>query len=590
LAYRTAVGIAVATPTLAVLQGAFLLYEYRANHGDAPRPEMPARGIVIALDEEEDEGDRGSRGGSNNGKGSIRRRWSVSEGGRRQLRRLKRQWKIATEPPLRLLVIGDSLAAGVGMSKSSVPILPSSIAQALSKSNGGRPVYWTCVGTPGSSSSQIVQQVYHLEDIPQPLTDRLVEWQSLSRQRAMNRLHEFRRKAQIWWWKHREPLDMNNSGGAGNNDDNGDQQPVPRNPIRRWWRRTRLTVQRDWTNLRRVMKQENTHRRLEHGVTTMLERNALDPSFVNQYDVAVVLTGLNDLKDAFLPFMMTDRRAKMLKEAKDQNNKSSGNSDNANDQDGLKGELLRVVEALRSRMGLPTRDGNDDQHSLTKKKSSGNNILATANDEGRAAKSSPSPPSPLLRSHAMYRKQKGPLVVFPALPISPTVLGQATPLSWFLIPLIRGMDRNKKFLAEQYPEMVVFIEPPDPKVFSDAEAHRGALWEDSQGDRVLLKLNDIALHVRERVEDLMHQHYKSWVTDAEDDDEDGLYFLEADDVAPVSDWMIRNRRSHPGKSMISVDGIHPNDSGYEFWGRFIGRAIMDHWDEQHSETTWKVSS
>jgi hypothetical protein len=69
------------------------------------------------------------------------------------------------EPPLRLLVIGDSLAAGVGMSQSGTPALPEAIARGLSQATGGRAVYWTCVGTPGTTSSEIVQEIVHLDDV-----------------------------------------------------------------------------------------------------------------------------------------------------------------------------------------------------------------------------------------------------------------------------------------------------------------------------------------------------------------------------------------------------------------------------------------
>lgn len=104
--------MSVATPIIAIIQGSFMLNEFRVNHGHAPRPAMPARGVAVAV---------------NTGTRPV----------------------LNTEKPLRLLVVGDSLAAGVGISKSGTPVLPESIARSLSKASGGRAVYWTCVGTPG---------------------------------------------------------------------------------------------------------------------------------------------------------------------------------------------------------------------------------------------------------------------------------------------------------------------------------------------------------------------------------------------------------------------------------------------------------
>lgn len=116
------VGMAVATPLVAILQGSLLLSDYRINYRDAPRPITPASGVIVALAQQ------GTHPAN-------RRDPSLT----------------TADKPLRLLVIGDSLAAGVGVSGNGLPILPESIAKALSKALNGRVVYWTCVGTPGMS-------------------------------------------------------------------------------------------------------------------------------------------------------------------------------------------------------------------------------------------------------------------------------------------------------------------------------------------------------------------------------------------------------------------------------------------------------
>jgi hypothetical protein len=116
-------GMTVATPLIAVFQGSILLSDYRLNFRDAPRPIMPASGVTVAL---------------GNQKANISSRHDFLN---------------TQDKPLRLLVVGDSLAAGVGISKSGIPVLPESIARALSKAFGGRAVYWTCVGTPGKMYS-----------------------------------------------------------------------------------------------------------------------------------------------------------------------------------------------------------------------------------------------------------------------------------------------------------------------------------------------------------------------------------------------------------------------------------------------------
>jgi hypothetical protein len=134
------------------------------------------------------------------------------------------------------------------------------------------------------------------------------------------------------------------------------------------------------------------------------------------------------------------------------------------------------------------------------------------------------------------------------------------------------MDHNKKILSEMYPEIVVFVDSPDPYFFSQTEAKKGAVWEDFQRERVLLRLTDIALNVRERVEATMKQHYNAWVLDAEDGE--GHYDIIADSVTHSHD---NKKQRHPGASMVAIDGVHPNDSGYEVWGRYIALDIAKKW-------------
>jgi len=112
--------MAVATPLIAILQGSFLLSDYRINYKDAPRPITPCHGALCHGDQQIQSTERG------------------------------RTLLTTADNPLRLLVVGDSLAAGVGVSDNGLPVLPESIAKALSKALDGRVVCWTCVGTPGT--------------------------------------------------------------------------------------------------------------------------------------------------------------------------------------------------------------------------------------------------------------------------------------------------------------------------------------------------------------------------------------------------------------------------------------------------------
>jgi hypothetical protein len=61
--------------------------------------------------------------------------------------------------PIRLLLIGDSLAIGVGQARQCTPVMPEVLAKTLSHRLGGRIVYWTCHGAPGASTGWIVREL-----------------------------------------------------------------------------------------------------------------------------------------------------------------------------------------------------------------------------------------------------------------------------------------------------------------------------------------------------------------------------------------------------------------------------------------------
>lgn len=169
------VGIVVSVPILAAAQGAYFLINFRRNHGDAPYPHSPSRGIVIVspYDSTDVIGDQ-QHGFSSSHHIKTQASKILSdknhlEDVKRNTRYLHDKWlslwknkkllnftrdksyKENNDPqiqPFRIFVVGDSLAAGVG-STSGTPILPEAIARSLSKALGGQPVHWTCHGTPG---------------------------------------------------------------------------------------------------------------------------------------------------------------------------------------------------------------------------------------------------------------------------------------------------------------------------------------------------------------------------------------------------------------------------------------------------------
>jgi hypothetical protein len=151
--YRYPFGIVAAIPILATAQGAYCLTKFRWNHKNAPYPMSPSRGIVIVSPH--DTGSNVSICMDNAHDKDLaldeeRRPWWLWN-------RRQNTNKNEKQIPLSLLVIGDSLAAGVG-SRSGTPVLPEAIARSLSKALGGRPVFWTCHGEYCRSETIVLYQ------------------------------------------------------------------------------------------------------------------------------------------------------------------------------------------------------------------------------------------------------------------------------------------------------------------------------------------------------------------------------------------------------------------------------------------------
>jgi hypothetical protein len=70
------------------------------------------------------------------------------------------------DKPLRILIMGDSTARGVGIQESCHPVMPEVLATVLSRHFNGRPVYWSAVGEPGATIKMVAQQIEKTKRAP----------------------------------------------------------------------------------------------------------------------------------------------------------------------------------------------------------------------------------------------------------------------------------------------------------------------------------------------------------------------------------------------------------------------------------------
>jgi hypothetical protein len=206
------------------------------------------------------------------------------------------------------------------------------------------------------------------------------------------------------------------------------------------------------------------------------------------------------------------------------------------------------------------------------------------------------------------------------------------------MPLVNGKN-SEMAMARQFPGEVLFVPAPSIEDLTELEAKTGPLWKASRAEQVLLQLTDVTQTVRDRVERLMKEHYDKWNPNQQqqqahdsrntsssssgNDDKDrkaksghaknrlaapssslsaavpprfssGGYSnsqqeesLSAFEHEYYNDEPSADRR--PGESLVGADLVHPNDKGYEFWGRHIGLAIVREWqvqdDQQSSRRT-----
>jgi hypothetical protein len=606
-------------PTLAIMQGSFAIWRYRVQFGGSPLPIAPSHGIVKCR--RKSSGSTGGGGGGGfSGSGASRSNGFAAAAGNPMdygssshgsglfsdgaaadnddSGLLGASLSGTTLPhasssnatPLRLLVIGDSLAIGVGQSKCATPIMPETIAKSLSKAMNGRPVLWTCHGAPGASAGWIVRElersIHNGQFMQANPTGRSGGSCSSGLSGTSGRNMS----------DHEDNVDADSGSSSGDESSVGSGQAHP-------------TVATTATSL---SGQDDNEEEMKTWSDRLKEHKIrFDPNVLGPFDIAVVLTGSNDLKSAFFPFLLTGEDAEFRRQAQMRGG-------------GYGNELTRILQVLnrRMRMRLQTlreqveaaservresvdnireRLGSHDFNAGDLNHIYGNNngvvnasrrraatLRRTASRNGSAAdsdslvstsqrQSSPSieathlpadgdgiidSTNHTLSSHGLHSSSLFPMVVLPGMPSRALPIFQTAPLRWLAIPIIDIMDSHKRKLARQHDGEVIFVGAPSVKDITDYCDRSGIYYQQETEDRILLQLRDIKRRHARRIESDMAKYF----------------FKIAPPKGPES---LPLRKRH--FNMICVDGIHPNDEGYDFWGRYIANAIVEEWKRNQRE-------
>ena len=472
--WSAAVGAALTGPMLAILQGSIQIWKYRFLFGEAPLPHVPCHGVVVV-----DPNDATLR--------------DADEYTPRTDELLQQALE---QPPLRVLIIGDSLAIGVGQSTSCTPILPEVLSKTLSKKMGGRAVFWTCHGAPGASAAWIVRElergVEYLDkpDEDESLTDGMEVTSSCS--------------------------DSECTTDDSSTETN--ERPIRTAQHKVWYEKLRRHKRR------------------------------FDPLMLGPYDVIIVVTGANDLKSAFFPFLLTGDDVEFRKQAKQR----GGNYPQ---------ELRRVLETLRSRMKSRLESLRISVEAATESvfervedtwdaiargrfpnKSERGHLMSRQETEATL------PETPTSQAHRPF-----PLVVLPGLSPRTLPVFRAVPLHWLAIPILDILDCYKRKLARSHPGEVVFAAIEDIPALDLYAEEKGPLWEQRVNEETLLSLHDVGKRDSQQTEAAMREYYKNGAT------------------YQGTSWLFRNP---PHNRLLCVDGVHPNDLGYDFYGRYLGNVIF----------------
>jgi hypothetical protein len=268
----------------------------------------------------------------------------------------------------------------------------------------------------------------------------------------------------------------------------------------------------------------------------------------------------------------------------------------------LKIELYRVLEALRDKMGKMDLERNNDDGATNDDTTTTTTTTSSKSIGGVGGDNSTNQKPATTNTNNL----KSPLVVVPELPVAPLRLFRLVPLCWFLVPIFRAMEENKKFLATCFPDYVVFVEQPDLQWWTDTEVGIGPVRENIEREQLLLRVTDIAHNAREKVQQLMKKYNEDKEGKAGKSEqastlqqqqqqvdaapvsamegEDNIRMMDDHDHLPFDDEKAVNKNETTllsvGSSLVSVDNVHPNDEGYELWGRYIAAAIIKHWNRE----------
>jgi hypothetical protein len=481
--FKYSVLILIAIPALFLFaifcEGIALLLEYRALFGSkAPTPISPIHGVLSAHIND-------ASTSVNFNHTRTRKSTIFIDDADYQFKTYRPNPKLTdslTQNPIRLLVVGDSIARGVGVMHSCYNNLPEYIAAIISENYHGRPVFWTTFGEPGATMKMIAKQAQHSATGKNVYTN----GDSSDGRDQIDESSETFSAMHTKFSSYDAAATFSNSTNRGMDDRqySRDQE--------RWIQKLQLHEQ---------LFNENP--------------------FAG-YDYIIAISGVNDMKSIVLPFFVED-------EVDDDFDAPILNDDVISNDTGFKGDLNRFIRTVK-------RIAHTDHRSCFKS-------------------------SRYECSNSFFGSERMPYIIFPNLLTRHIPLKSGALLRFIASKFTGTLDSIKKVVEEENSDHVYAAPEVKDSEIQDFLENKGDFSNAGSEENVQLQM----VHVNGRTcRNLTNE---------------------------MTGFYNKNRaKQESGKkkysNFYSSDAVHPNDLGYELFGKYLGNMIVKRWKEKElMETT-----
>jgi hypothetical protein len=137
------------------------------------------------------------------------------------------------------------------------------------------------------------------------------------------------------------------------------------------------------------------------------------------------------------------------------------------------------------------------------------------------------------------------------------------------------MDAHKRDVAAALPNDILYVPPPTKEEIAEYVLGNGPNYDLRRSEDTLLTLRDIQQHDSSWQEQRMRAYYSV----------KGKSAYMNNPFKKIRHYMFG--RSPPiHLKAFAVDGIHPNELGYDFWGRYLATAIFEEWQTREQKTAY----